>query len=220
MMVRKVQSLGQRGSMTIELAIIFPLVIMVMLVMIYIVLLYYQYTAIHALSNQAIMNSGLSLGKLKNGKNTEALIDEGKFNSSEINSPLYWRIALWDNQQSQKEAIEGYMLNKLGKYQILSPKEVKIEVEIKNYLLYQKIILVVKARYEPPVPFISTILADSEGFHIRTRSETIVKDPTEVIRNIDFAEDLLSEYEITSDLKDRYFDLIHGMKKQIQDFFQ
>ncbi len=211
---------SSQGSMTIELAIIFPVIIYALITVFYLLLVLYQYAAIQALVDRTAMNSGLAWAKLNGVGDPEGLLHEGEISINEVKDSLYWRLGIFDNGDAKAELITQYLQEELENYQLLTPKEGVVNVKLNNYLLYQKITIQVKLRYQSPFPFINLMMGKKEAdYQLIVRSEARVKDSSEMIRNIDLASDLLEEFEVTANLKHKYFDAINQTKQKVYDFF-
>ncbi|GAB6088025.1 TadE/TadG family type IV pilus assembly protein [Alkaliphilus crotonatoxidans] len=224
-MLKKLENLSQkknfnrRGSMTIELAIIFPVMIYALITVFYILLILYEYAAVQSLADRTAMNGGLTWSRLGQSAESKSLLESGEVTLRQLKTPLYWRLGIFSNNKTKKDIIKEYLQEELKEHRLLTPKEAVIDVDYKNYLFYQKLIIDIHIKYQPPFPFINQIMG-SKGHQLTVRSEARVKDAPEIIRNIDFAGDLLEEFEVTSNLKEKYFDSIREVRDKVQNFFK
>lgn len=169
-----------KGSFTLEAVVVMSSIIMILFAILYAFMIMYQnvivtYAASYAAQQGAItwVNSGLN-------------IDDGTGN---YNSEIYYRIAevVGDGKVSEKKTkIENCVREKL-KAGILSSDDSTVNVELKNYIFQRQIHVEVKQNIPIPFSGIVKFFNDGQGFVISTKSIAVVPEPTEYIRNCDYA---------------------------------
>lgn len=168
------------GSFTLEAAIVMSSIIMVLFAVLYAFMIMYQnvivtYAASYAANQGALtwVNSALD-------------IDSG---SGKYNSEPYYRIAEFAKSEKYRakiSKIENCAKEKL-KEGILSSKKSEVNVEMKNYVFQRQVHVTIKQTI--PIPFggIVKFFNGGKAFEINTKAVAAVPEPTEYIRNCDYA---------------------------------
>lgn len=169
-----------KGSFTLEAAIVMSSIIIVLFAILYAFMIMYQnvvvtYAASYGAQQGAItwVNSGLN-------------IDNG---SGNYNSEAYYRIAEFaggGKVSTKKTKIENCVKEKL-KAGILSSKDSTINVEFKNYVFQRQVHVEIKQNIPIPFSGIVKFFNGGKGFVISTKAVAAVPEPTEYIRNCDYA---------------------------------
>lgn len=177
---RKKMNKKYNASFTLEAAVVMSSIIMILFAVLYAFMIMYQnvivtYAASYAAQQGAVtwVNSGLN-------------INDG---TGDYNSELYYRIAEFANTnkvKAKKQKIEECVKEKL-KGGILSADNCEIKVDFKNYVFQRQIHVEIKQ--EIPIPFSGIVkyFNNGQGFAISTKAVAAVPEPTEYIRNVDYA---------------------------------
>lgn len=169
-----------RGSYTIEATIVMSTVLIATCAVMYAFMIMYQnviimYAASYGAQQGARswVNTGISMdGSVRN-----------------YNSELYNDIAeatgggkINEKKENIKKTIKGKM-----KLSIFSTSNAEINVDFKNNILQRKVIVEIKQKI--PIPFSGIVKYFNNGnpFEIKAKIEATVVEPTEYIRNIDYA---------------------------------
>jgi len=202
------------GSMTIELAIIFPMIICVMIVIFYSLMLYYQQVVTRSVVDETLNQVSLIWGRLREGESAQGLLQQGELSGTK--EAIYWQMGVFDHKQEKKQLIEAHVREQLEKSQLLTPKSTVVEISFSNYFIFQRVGITAALTYDPPFPFIDYFIAG----RLRVTSTSLVKEQTEIIRNVDFAGDLLEEFQTTQKLKAQYFEKMKEAQRKVKDFFK
>ncbi|SCY84459.1 TadE/TadG family type IV pilus assembly protein [Alkaliphilus peptidifermentans] len=218
---------NKRGSMTVELALLLPLILYLILSIVYILLLLYQYAYLQASLNSIVADGATAWGKIKtssspsNSMNKEEinqLLRAGYIEKKYLNSHLYWRFGIFDDKLEKKEFIKEYVLEALDGHQLLKAKDKIVDVEFKDYFVYKKLIVNISYTYETPIYLPKSLFKLNNGYKINLQAESVLIDAPETIRNTDFVLDLMDSYETTSIVKEKYFNLINDASNKIREF--
>lgn len=213
-MVWKKRITQETGSMTLELAIIFPMIICLLIVLIYSLLLYYQQAITRATVDQTVNQVSFIWGRLQEGEANTRLLQQGALLNTR--EDLYWQMGVFDHKAEKKDLIEDYLKKELKKKELLTPKSTDIEVSFHNYFIFQRIKITATLTYDPPFPFIKYFLNGK----LQVSASALVKEPSEIIRNVDYAGDLLEEFQTTQKLKTEFLEKMKEAQKKVQDFFK
>ena len=205
-----------RGSITVEASIIVPFIILSIAALIYIGLVLYQRAQIRSAADMAA-EAGATVWS-----DAEADTGTGRVEMSDIGSgSLYWRLA--DTGRDEKlNRITRYAERTLEKGRLLHAASSKVSVDIRDYVIYKKLEVSVENTYELPLGSLVRIFGASGRFSIKVESESVIDDPVELIRNVDFAIDLEKELEDRfpelKNLREKTRDTLSGVKGKINEF--
>ena len=213
----------QNGSMVVEASIVVPVVILCVAAVIYIGLMLYQQANLQALADKAAERGEV----FWNNKNK--VVELGRLGKSDIGRyGLYWRLFDFDKTAKLKK-LKGYVFPKLDDFNALnsiSPNpDARTNIEIKDYIIYKKLVVTVEDTYRIPVGKVAGILGgQKEGLTAVARSETTLEDSVEFIRNTDFILDTERELEYKNpglkNLGDKTRKIISDTRDQIVEFFK
>ncbi len=210
-MTKSVLKKESRGSLVIEAAIIFPIVIFIIFFVMYICFLLYQMSSLQIIANQAAE------------KGAEGWNNSLEFKASFINvldkdieNNLYRTIYDY-SKEAKLETIDKYIRKELriDDKNAYSAGRSNIEVKLKNHFGYKSLIVEVSKEIKTPFDEIVKIFGLKDGFNISVKSQSVIDNNTEFIRNTDFILDIADE--IDTDNKINNF--MNKMKKVIGSFF-
>ncbi|HHW48862.1 MAG TPA: hypothetical protein GXX14_09630 [Clostridiaceae bacterium] len=209
---------AQKGSITVEAAIVIPVVILSIVVVIYIVLIMYQKAYMQAVADDAASRGAAAWDKSASSLETirvekENLGDRG----------LYWRI--YDPEKtSRQKAVEEYLDRKYGRYGILRESSRWSMAELKDYIIYKKLVVTMENSYRLPIGGLLSMFGIDGYFTIKAKSEAVVNEPVEFIRNIDFLIDMERKLErrfpALKNLGDRTREIMGEIKDKIFELFR
>ncbi|RRD95055.1 pilus assembly protein [Clostridiales bacterium COT073_COT-073] len=186
------RAVRKRGSITLEAAIIMPIVLAISIVMIYFVLIYYEKTILSTFCH----NYAEGIAKYANAKFTttsEVNQTEKYFYRNKIawdvdmsehsfRYPIYWR------QFADYLPNESNLAKKLARRMVFKT-DTKLRVEKETKLLSSYIIVTGERRIKRIIPILRVLGINSEGVLIKTRAKVAVVDQPEWIRNINLLQD-------------------------------
>ena len=171
-----------RGSYTIEATIVFSAMLIALCAVMFAFMIMYQHVIlIYAASYgaqqgaRAWVNTGISMDGTTRGYNSE----------------LYSGIAeLWGGglTQTKKDKIKAAVDGKL-KLSIFSTKNIDVDIQYNVNILPLKRDVTVDIKQEIPIPFSGIVKFFNNGnpFAIKAKMKATVVEPTEYIRNMDYA---------------------------------
>lgn len=204
----------ERGSITVEAAILVPLIISSIVAVIFIGLLYYQRALLQSAADRTVqagaaswcnISSDMATGKTEIGK----LGDAG----------LYWR--LFESGKNEKvNRIKNYSEQLLKKRCILKPSDSDVFVEIKDFIVYKKLVVTVENSYPVPGGSLTGLFGLKGCVKIKVTSYANINDPSEFIRNTDFILDIEKElenkYEGLKNIADKTREIFGSIKSNIE----
>lgn len=216
MIAIKLQHGRDRGSMTVEASIIVPLVILSIVALIYMGIVLYQQAQLRSAADMAAEAGAMVWSDAKADTGT------GRVEMPDIGSgSLYWRLVDADREEKLKR-ITIYAENALRKGRLLNAATTKVSADIKDYVVYKKLEVAVENTYELPLGSLLRLFGASGRFSIKVKSESVIDEPVELIRNVDFAIDLEKELEDRfpelKNLREKTRDTLTGVKGKINEF--
>lgn len=207
----------QRGSITVEASIIIPIVILSLIAAIYAGTLLYHRACLQAAADNAAERGILAW----NGAGGDFESRETEISRIGVQG-LYRRI--FDPLEKEKEAwLACYAVSAQGAPLILGEPERHVRVEVKNYLIFQKLAVTIEETYRPPLGKLADIFGFGETYVLKAGAEAIVNDPAEFIRNTDFVIDIEKELEKKypgfGSLADEIRRVMADVKEKISSFF-
>lgn len=205
----------ESGSITIEAAIIVPIVIFSIIVIMYISLLLYQQACLQSVANNVASRGAETWGR------SITSIETGRVRIDDLNNKgLYWRIFDSD-KETQENNVREFLINKSDRFSLLKEIRKTIDIELKDYIVYKKLIVTVQATYNLPVAEFLQVFGLKKDYIVKVESEAVVNDPVEFIRNIDFIVDIERKLEMKypglRDLGDKTRNIISGIKEKIHE---
>lgn len=212
------KDLYKRGSITVEASIILPLIILAITAIMYMSLLWFQNTCIKMVADMAVERGAESW------RNMSVDISTGKVNKTSTDeNKLYWRIV--DSKKEYKiKKIEEYIEKELTKRRLLQPQHEVIDVEVRDCVIYKKLSVYIENSYAIPAAGLFRTFGLSDTYVVRTQSEAVIDDTTELIRNTDFVIDIKRELENKYPEFEKFTkqiqDVIDDIKHKVYDFTQ
>jgi hypothetical protein len=204
------------GAMTVEYAVIFPFVIICVMILIYLGLMFYEQAVLMSVAGENVQNWALLWGFDPNTIQAEEGITS---HDSYISKGLYWQLFASDITD-KKNFVQNSIREDLKRRSILKKaKEVEVDVNYQNYVIYQMVGVKVTACYPLPLKGLLKHFGLSGDIKLQAYSKTSVHDPKEFIHNADY---LLQLYEETG-AKDWFGEkckpLVDSLKK-IKEYYK
>jgi hypothetical protein len=184
---------SERGSLTIETAIIFSTIFFMLIALIYITLLMYQQSYIQSLASKAAQRGAA----VYSNSNKDMYI--GGIYTKDIQDRDPYSSLFNLDSEIKNERVGSYIKSQINVFSLLKSKQPQISVESYNFVLYQKIIVIVAEEYELPVGNLLKTFGLSSTFPLTARAEAIVNNPAEFIRNTDFITETASEFLVKTE---------------------
>ena len=202
------------GSFTVELALIFPVIIAGIVATLYILILLYQFAYLQTLANKVAYFAAAEYDKLS------LQILEERGTSAKGVSSLYWQLGIFDDTKGKEAIIESYVMEKLYRPQLLKPQTQKVESSVYNYILYKKLRVRIINDYQLPVLYVNNLLRIKNSFSIVAEGEAVIKDNAEFLRNTDYIIELMDSFEVTSKIKDSYKKTLESWRKSVSEVLE
>jgi len=180
---------SNRGSMTIEAAILFSLIFFCIMATIYAGMLLYQQAYLQTLVNRTAHMGALTW----HSPQSDMYI--GQRSSSDLNNKdLYWRI-IDVSKDDKRTKVLNYINFPIKAYDLLNTEPEEITASIENNILYSKLIVRASQTYYLPMGKLLRFLGLDEALTLRAEGTAIIKEPAEFIRTTDFVVDTGKELD-------------------------
>ena len=210
-MTKPVFKKESRGSLVIEAAIIFFFVFFIIFFVMYICFLLYQMSSLQIIANQAAEKGAESWNNSLEFKAAfRNVLDK------DIENNLYQTIYDY-SKEAKLETIDKYIRKelKIDDKNAYNAGRNNIKVKLKNHFGYKSLVVEVSKEITTPFDEIVKIFGLKDGFNISVKSQSVIDNNAEFIRNTDFILDIGDE--IDTDNKINNF--MNKMKKVIGSFF-
>jgi Flp pilus assembly protein TadG len=178
-----------KGSTTVEAAILVPLIFISILAVIFLCCLYYQRALLQSAAD-SVAHAGAA-----SWFNPASDIATGK---TEINNleetGLYWRI-IEEKRDVKLNRIKTYSERILNKKAIFEPYYSNTKVEIKDYIIYKRLHVCIENSYKLPGTSLFKIFGVGRYIKINVSAYANINDPSEFIRDTDLLLDIEKEME-------------------------
>lgn len=212
----------ERGSMVVEASFIMPVVIICIFILIYISVLLYQKAHIQSIADKTAKRGAILWSNA--AKNMET----GRVDSNNLDKAgLYRNFVIFDSYKDKKmDMIKDFADKRIGNFNILdrtaSNDSKRIIVELNDYFIYKKLVVTIKETYKIPMGKLLKIFSSGDSYTIEAKSEVIINEPVELIRNSDFLIDIEREVENENpglkNLGEKSRGIIDNIKNKINSF--
>ncbi len=213
-----VESAKNRGSITVEASIIVPVIILCIAAVAYMGLLLQQKAAI-----QSAAESAAEAGALAWSSGTD-LPFEGKPGVEDIKNPKLYRRLFDGGKEGRLGDVEEYALKLAARNELLKPVNTSVSAELKDYVIYKKLVVSVSKSYENPLGRLSGFLGQSETIDITAVAVSSVDEPAELIRTTDFIIDVEKKVENKfpglKNLAEKTRNAMKEMKDKLSEFLE
>jgi len=202
-----------KGSITVEAALIVPLVLLSIAAVIYTGLLLYQRSLTQSAA-AAAADAGASAWTAGTFSIGTSRPDTGK-------SELYRRIFDSGSERRLRE-IEEYAAALSTANEIIAPADTAVEAVVKDYAVCRKLEVSISKSYEMPLGKVVRMFGGSDRIVINVKSAAVISEPVELIRNTDFIIDIEKQLENRfPELRDtggRIREKMNELKSRLEDF--
>lgn len=215
-----------KGSMTVEASLIFPVIFLAIIALIYITVFLYEQAYVKSIADRAV-ERGAAIWK---NPESDMYIGLVELNDFKENDP-YWRI--YDTNKATKEAkIESYIENSLKNYSIflmrdkkgnMDKNQITVEAKAKNYIVYKKLTVTVKKKFKLPIGNALSAFGIDNIVEISAKSEALINEPAEFIRSTDLAMDIGKRIDNATgnhikNIKDKLASFMKGIGSKISEY--
>lgn len=204
---------NNRGSVTLEASIIAPITILCVIALIYMAAILYQKACLQKEADLAVERAAAVWSNSKRDINTGALSISG-LEGDELYSRLF--------DQHKHEKLDRLKSSIDLKRSVLKGDEY-ITAGVVDYVVYKKLIVTVEGEYKIPGGKLLGIFGIGDKFTVEARSEAVINDPAEFIRNtdlvIDTVREIKREFPQLGEAGDKLREIMNSINGRISDFF-
>lgn len=205
--VRKLQT-KWRGSLTVEASLIFPIVFFAIVSLLYMSIYLHDSTVLKAITNEAAERFQLAYANRVDIQSGHVLTPKER-----LSKGLYWR---WAKQGGYEDDVSAFIMKEAQRRLLLKDDQLHMTTDIKNYILKQHLTIEVRKKFSTPLDPVNQLLGISTGINMVVQSKTSMRDPAEVIRNMDYLDDLSDYLGPVKAAKEKYREKV----KDIIGFFE
>jgi hypothetical protein len=184
---------SNKGSMTIEAAIVFQVVFLTVIALLFFGLMLYQQSCIQTIAERSVQR-GAEVWNCPGKDMIMAQITKDRMKDVS----LYWRIFGMDSARSAKESkIESYAEYYSWNSSVLG-RPINIETHVQmteDYVVYKKIRVTVDAYYKNPAGSLLRAFGFDDRIQLSAHADAVINEPVEFIRSTDFASDVVKEID-------------------------
>ncbi len=197
---------GSRGSVTVEAAVIVPIVIIGVIVMLYILMLIFQSCVLQITANHiAERAAGMY------NKGAAELITGSISPKSISNLGIYRR---WSSELPQKNRLKEEAESLLQKNSVLKSNSIDIEIQEKGTPIARSVNVQLRASYVNPLGELLKIWGLHSKINLTADAKATVKDPAEFIRNTDYVIETAAKIPVLKEFSGQWQEII----KKIIDY--
>ncbi|SHK19558.1 TadE-like protein [Clostridium cavendishii DSM 21758] len=200
---------SKKGSMTVEMAFIFPIVLVFIIFICFIAAMLYNRTVGVALVNKNLDKATIYWSKTNIDFKTGAYTSGGN--------------ALYDFESNKKKAtVGGYIKSDIGNCLLANGVKITPELDTSNYIIYRKLKAKVTIDYGVPFGGLFKIIGITKPIKDEVYVESVINNPVEFTRNIDVMVDVWEDVKFRNDIKlgDNFTAFTNKMNKLLNDFEQ
>lgn len=194
----------RQGSLTVEASLIFPIVFFAIVSLLYISIYLHDTTALKAITNEATERFQLAYANKVDIETGHVLTPRER-----LSKGLYWR---WTKQRGYEAGVKAFIMKEAEARLFLKDGQLDIETGIENYIIKQNLIIEVKKNFRTPLDPVNKLLGiGNGGKDMVIYTQTSMKDPAEVIRNMDYLDDLSDYLGPVKTAKEKYREKINDI---------
>lgn len=206
---------SEKGSSTLEAAIIFPLVLFCIVGVIYAPIILYRKTGTQILTDYSTRRAAKVWDNINKDLNSGKLLKTADGEDFQ-EVPLYWNI--YDKNKSIKEQnIDKWLTLEFRRYPLLYDQDMIVNIDTKDYFIFKKLKSQVISSSKIPINANKIMFIE-----INTDSNIIINDPILFIRDMDFFYDVIREVgekdQNSGVFIDKIIKIIADTKKSIKKF--
>jgi len=173
---------SNKGSLTVEASLVFPIVMLAIAMVIFITFLMYQDTYTETSVNLVVERS------VPVRENLSVEIATGRISAANLEKSLFFMPL----SEDKKKEIDTYLREKLNVFNILTPQSREIIITSDNNLIYQTLEIEVTENYSLPAGRIFGLIGLNEGISRTAQAQVTIIEPEEMVRNVDLIMQILN----------------------------
>lgn len=199
---------NENGSITVEAAMIVPIVIIAVMIVLYIALIIFQICIMQLIANNVSERAAAIW------TNRYSTIETGRISKSDIERLGLYRRWSFDSSFEDKE-LEAASADMLQKASILKGKAINVNISHQNTILSQKIFVELSASYTNPLGGLTGIWGLGRSLQLKVQSQAVIDDPVEFIRNSDFILETASNIPLIRDFESKWNEIINKIVEYV-----
>ena len=204
---------NERGSFTVEAALVFSTVFFCLLALIYMSLLLYQQVRLQSVASMAAQRGALVWSNPARDMYITRLTQQNL-----AGGDLYWRI-IDTRQDEKKNKISAFIKTQAGSRNALNSVNGEIQPpSLEDYIIYKKLEVTVSKSYKIPVGNLLKAFGLSDEFRLTATDSAVINEPAEFIRNTDFLIDTGKEIDrkLKLNLAEKGAGILDTVKKALE----
>lgn len=195
----KKKLLHNRGSYTLEYAILIPMIFVCVYVCILVFLLFYQKTLIQNIAEDAAQSISRQWGykPLPVDELVTGVYRKDTYESRET----YWHLKLWNNKKKEEQAKEyiSVGLDKIGVLRTHPSHPIDVTVDFKPGIP-SKVFVVIEVAYKAPGTGLLKLVGKDDFIIIRCEACSTVYDSKDMINTADYVYQIIRETKVYQDI--------------------
>jgi len=206
----------RNGAITIEYALVFPVVILSVYILIYIGLVYYEQALLHAVTAENAQNWAMLWGYEIPEVNSGTGVTTAAIYRSER---LYWHI--FSNPERKKELIRNKILQELKEKSILKEAmNTEVEVIYRNYMVSRSVCIKATVSYPLPAKGFFKTLGLPGDITLTANYHSSIYDTKEWIEDIDYLLQIYEETGAKGWIEEKCEPLVNSLRKIKEAYFR
>jgi hypothetical protein len=208
----------ERGSFTLEAAVIAPLAIICIITLIYLGVIFYQRSLIQTAADLGAASGAAGWESFQTDIETGEKVSANGFSQED----LYWRF--FDRERQAKlDRISAYTEGLLKKREIVRPLNGRVYAGIYRGISGSRLEVDIERSYALPAGRLLAIFGMDETYAIKVTSSAYINDNAETIRNLSFISDtsneLKQEYPELGEITGKVGDILSALKERVKGLF-
>lgn len=206
------KSSNKKGSLTVEMALVFPFIFVFILFICFAISFIYNRTVATTIVNKNLDKAAIFW--LKSNLDFET----GEYISAE--SDIY--SSLYDFKSDEKKGQVSLAMDKDVKSFMLAQNiDIKTNITSKNYVIFRKLKVDVNIDYGTPFGGIFKLIGINKPIVDSFQVDAVINNPVEFTRNVDIALEIYKEFVFRYDLQDplgKFSEKIENIQNTIENF--
>lgn len=208
----------QDGYMSIEMAVIFPVIFFALLLILFMGIILYQEVNLQSLAVSASERGAV----VYSSRVSDMTTGYKSLEDFKVRDP-YRNVPFMDSGKKGEyvSLVNTYVASRLGNRDILagSNKNGGNYASVEDYLIVKRVKVNIHSSYKTPVDPIAAMLGMSGPFAVNTTATSAVVDAPDFVRNVDIVTDVARQTEAFSSVQDGY-NKMKGAIEKLADFLK
>ena len=199
-----------KGSMTVEMCFIFPLVFALIIFIFFIAIMLYNRSVANSLADKNLDKAAIFWVK------SNLDFDTGAYTAPASDDALYSE--LYDAESdNKKQEIDSHLKNDISKFVLADNITITPKIDTKNYFVYRKLEAEVTIDYGVPFGGILKIIGLGKPIKDTVKIDAVINDPVEFTRNINFLGDMIGELRFRNEKVNNALNGVDALNAKLDD---